>query len=304
MDAQLEPMFPPRAHRPAAASPERASSPKTSLRAVPAQSRPVVLVAEHNRISQRLLGRLLERLEYLPCVVPSLDQALDMLSRKPGDFVMAILDLKSPQEGGLDLLRAWNTRAQTKRPPLIVLGNDARAVTREACREAGADFYLTEALRDAQLLRAVAFVEAMQRCHESGVSSAERAEPEDCALLDARTMQKLLELGGETSFLAEVFEDFSADVREHCSGLECALGKRDYRGWRSALHALKGAALGAGAIAVSELCREGERFDEAVMSRAALRSHLELIRKTCVRSQDALSTWLNRQGGGQAAPQA
>jgi len=303
MDAQAEPRFPPRARRPVVSPPDRTPSRKTPLRAVPAQSRPVVLVAEHNRISQRLLVRLLERLEYLPCVVPSLDQALDMLSRKPGDFVMAILDLKSPQEGGLDLLRAWNARAQTKRLPLIVLGNDARAVTREACREAGADFYLTEALRDDLLLRAVVFVGATHRCLEAGVSSAERAEPEDCTLLDVRTMQKLLELGGETSFLAEVFEDFSADVREHCSGLECALGKRDYQGWRSGLHALKGAALSAGAIAVSELCREGECFDEAVMSREALRSHLELIRKTCVRSQHALSAWLNRLGGGQAAPQ-
>jgi|GEM_PF-2412056 len=303
MDAQPEKIFPSRARRPVATSLQRTSSPQTPLRAVPAQSCPVVLVAEHNRISQRLLVRLLERLEYLPCVVPSLEQALDMLSRKPGDFVMAILDLKSPQDGGLELLRAWNAQGQPKRTPLIVLGNDARAVTREACREAGADFYLTEALRDDLLLRAVAFVGATQRRHESQTSSAGRVEPGDSALMDGKTMQRLLELGGETSFLAEVFEDFSADVREHCSCLERALGKRDYRSWRSALHALKGAALSAGAIALSELCREGERFDEAVMSREALRSHLELIRKTCLRSQQALSQWLNRLDD-QAATQA
>lgn len=297
MDVQPHLPFSPRPRRSAASTPARTSGSISPLRSVPDQSCPVVLVAEHNRISQRLLVRLLERLDYLPCVVPSLEQALDMLSRKPGDFVMAILDLKSPREGGLDLLRAWNVPGQPARPPLIVLGNDARAATREACREAGADFYLTEALRDDLLLRAVAFVGATHRSRKVELAGTQRVEPEDCALLDVRTMHKLLELGGETSFLAEVFEDFSADAREHCSGLECALGKQDYRGWRSGLHALKGAALSAGAIAVSELCREGERFDEAVMSREALRSHLALIRKTCVRSQHALRAWLDRQGG-------
>ena len=284
MEVPSQPLMTPE-QVPAPGSSRPADAVRPRLRAVPASTQPVVLVAQHNRISQRLLVSLLSRRGYDPCLSMGPHQAFEMIQRHPGRFVMAILDLRDPLAGELDELRACKARMGEACPPLIVLGNNPSPDARAACRDAGADFYLTDGLRDGLLSRAVDFI-AHSRL-PMGFRLPQRSEPAP-SLLDDATVERLLSMGEGGGFLEEVFRDLRDDVREHLWVMDRALKRQDYALWRSGLHALKGAALSAGAALLAELCIEGEALCQQALQAGLCLGHLARIRRAWEETQTAL----------------
>ena len=232
-----------------------------------------VLLAEHNRISRRLLGRMLTRLGLEVVSARSVDAAIQAFRQRPGDFSFVVLNLKSPLEGGIEWLRAWTAETGTRAVPIVVLGTDPSPLAREACIKAGARVYLTEALGDDRLsavVRSLVMIPRVRRVPEEpkadSVGSAE-SPPEEVGLLDDKTFRSLLELSPDPGFIEELMADFRRDGSGYFARMQTALKRRDAQEWHEALHALKGSALGLGAKGLSQLCARHED-----LSREALRA--------------------------------
>jgi two-component system, sensor histidine kinase RpfC len=222
---------------------------------------PRVLLAEHNRISQRLFVRMLARLGYEVCLADDCEEALRIYQHRAAEFSLVILDLKAPFDGGIDLLRRWPRDANVRHIPVIALGNDPAVRAQEACLDAGADLYLAEALRDERLCHAVMSLAAPP----GGTGASGRggaAGPVLAGPLDEKTFRSLLDLSPEPAFIQELMADFHREGTGHFTRLQEALRERDVTGWREALHGLRGSAVGLGAAWLAQLCDRLEAFSE------------------------------------------
>jgi two-component system, sensor histidine kinase RpfC len=231
-----------------------------------------VLLAEHNRISRRLLSRMLARLGLQVCLADSVEEARQVFCRRPGEFVLVILDLKAPLDGGVEWLRQWPADAESRRVPVIALGIDPGVSARDACIEAGARIYLTEALRDERLGNAVRQLVDVAAREEPIPATAPAAPPEpevqdDATLLNVEAFRSLLDLSTDPGFIQELMDDFRRDGSGYFARMQHALKKRDALEWHEALHALKGSAMGLGAKCLAQLCARHED-----LSREALRA--------------------------------
>ncbi|WP_018231378.1 response regulator [Thioalkalivibrio thiocyanodenitrificans] len=223
---------------------------------------PRVLLAEPNRISQRLFVRMLARLGYEVCLADDCEEALRIYQHRAAEFSLVILDLKAPFDGGIDLLRRWPRDANARHVPLIALGDDPAARAREACLDAGADLYLAEALRDERLTHAVMSLAGLPGGAGASVRDGAAAGPVLAGPLDEKIFRSLLDLSPEPSFIRELMDDFHREGTGHFTRLQEALRERDVTGWREALHGLRGSAVGLGAALLAQLCGRLEAFSE------------------------------------------
>ncbi len=109
-----------------------------------------ILVAEDNRINQKVAQSLLGRLGYLPDLAANGLEVLDALSRQPYDVVL--MDLHMPEMDGLQATELIRKRfPEPQQPAIIAVTADAMQGDRERCLAAGMDNYLSKPLRMEEL---------------------------------------------------------------------------------------------------------------------------------------------------------
>lgn len=110
-----------------------------------------VLVAEDNRVNQLLIRRLLEK---LGCKVTIVDNGKDAVGEVQGDsFDLVLMDLHMPQLDGIlaaKTIRGLPARSAT---PIVALTAEENGETRETCRNAGMDDFITKPIRQSELVR-------------------------------------------------------------------------------------------------------------------------------------------------------
>ena len=137
-----------------------APSPADEARGLAARHPLRVLLAEDNRVNQKVAVRLLERMGYAPDVAENGAQALAALAREPYDVVL--MDVQMPGVDGLEATRRIRADASLVQPRIIALTANVLAGEREACREAGMDDYVPKPIDRAALAA------ALQRCPAAG----------------------------------------------------------------------------------------------------------------------------------------
>jgi two-component system CheB/CheR fusion protein len=126
-------------------------------------SRLRILLVEDNRVNQLVARGLLERQGHSVTLAENGRQAVDLFLRE--DFDLVFMDVQMPEMDGLEAtvaIRAAEAQGDRPRTPIIALTAQALPEDREACLEAGMDFYLSKPV-DRQALDEAVFLAASGR---------------------------------------------------------------------------------------------------------------------------------------------
>jgi len=202
----------------------RAAQPleKAAQRTIPTAARPLrVLLAEDNRVNQRLAVHLLERAGHSVVVAETGAVAVDVFMLEPFDLIL--MDLQMPDMGGIEAtgeIRRLEA-ASGRRTPIVALTAHAMQGDRERCERATMDGYVSKPIR-----RDILFAEIDRVMGGVAASAAPGLafEGEDAA--------QLVELAGM------LLEDYPQRIQE----MRNALAVRDSLRMERAAHSFKGAA--------------------------------------------------------------
>ena len=114
-----------------------------------------ILLAEDNRINQRLAVSLLEKHGHTVELASNGLEALDAFDRRPFDLVL--MDVQMPEMNGFETTREIRERDKISgtHTPIIAMTAYALEGDRERCLAAGMDSYVTKPIKPEELFRAI-----------------------------------------------------------------------------------------------------------------------------------------------------
>ena len=229
-----------------------------------------VLVADDTPTNREVIGTILERGGHSVTRANDGEQALDALERERPDIVL--LDRNMPNLGGMETLQAIRliTRGRERLPVLMLSADVTPEVKREAL-EAGFDAFLPkpiEALRLLEEIQTLAGKPQDTRRPEPAPAPAPRVVVElsqHAPVVNAETLGHLEELGSSPAFVEKLVGVFLADNNTLIGRVEQALAARDYKEFRSHLHALKGSSASMGTDRLTTLCASLGKLSDSEM---------------------------------------
>ncbi|MCP5150380.1 MAG: response regulator [Ectothiorhodospiraceae bacterium] len=261
-----------------------------------------ILVAEDNRVNQKVVRRILEQAGHSVTVVDDGREALAALER--AEFDLAVIDMQMPELGGLDVVRIFRmARPDRSTMPFLVLTADATRDAMAACTEAGVDAYLTKPIDPQRLVDAIAGVSRSDKPAVAEVSalaapleppmplggtSSAGTDPGEPAIA-RETLSAMDALGGQgfVAGLATEFEDGATAAVEAARG---ALARRDAAAFAQALEQVEVAASSIGAHRLEALAARLRtvRFSEQPPSER----EVERLRDEVARGSSELARYL------------
>jgi two-component system sensor histidine kinase RpfC len=227
-----------------------------------------ILVADDNATNRMVVQRMLEKLGHQCTVVDGGTAALEQLEEAHYDAV--IIDKNMPDLGGVETYQAYSL-AHGGNPPVefIALTADATAESREACRSAGIELFMTKPVSLVKLQETLAAVRATgQALTPESTADREPAKPpnaQDAAALpviNETEFEGLVRLaGGDPAFITDLIRNFETDAGNDIRGLEAAVASQDLLQFRDFAHALKGGALYLGLSELARLSLEAEQTE-------------------------------------------
>lgn len=249
------------------------------------QRRLNILVAEDNRVNQRVIRGLLSHAGFEVVLAQDGEEALAML--ESGEhFDLAIIDMHMPELSGPEVIQRWRFM-ETGHLPIIMLTADARGDAEKASRDAGADAFLTKPISSHGLIDTIA-----QLVHKTTLSELVRAvkgKSKD-QVLDESVLENLAFMGGGRNFVRELIESFNADSKRSIRHIEIALDNDDFGMWCDQLHILKGGASDIGAHDLARLCAEAERIKTYEMASIG-RDKLHIVKSALEQAQTSLEKY-------------
>jgi PAS domain S-box-containing protein len=195
-------------------------------RAVPARAGRVlnVLVAEDNKVNQRLMLGILESLGHRVTVVGDGLEAVE--AARTGGFDVALLDVQMPEMDGFAATAAIRGLEKDTGGHLPIAAVTASALKgdREACLAAGMDGYLAKPIRAAELL------EVIDRLTRGAPLPDPSFDPGDL----------LARVEGDRDLLLDLVNIFRAEYPGLLANLRQRVEAGDARGVQEAAHAIKG----------------------------------------------------------------
>jgi len=204
-----------------------------------------ILVADDHPVNQRLVLLQLAQLGHHADVVSNGAEAVTAVRRRPFDVVL--MDVRMPELDGPAATRRIHAELGDRSPWIVAVTADALPGTRDACRAAGMDDFLTKPLVAADLARALARATAR--------TAGEPAGP----VLDPDALDALRELvGGDPAALSGLVAEFLAEPPPLVHELRAAAAGGDPGRAHHAAHTLKGLGATFGATTMARLCQRAE----------------------------------------------
>ena len=214
-----------------------------------------ILVAEDNATNRMVVGRLLERAGHDCHLVEDGQDALDALKRD--EYDLAIVDMHMPIVGGIEVYKVYRfAHASEAGIPFIMLTANATVEARQACQEAGINYFLTKPVNSSQLLKIIARAAGDTRqaenqgLRESVKSAGNRAK--SLAVIDRRVLADITSLGSSSDFVHKLAQHFILDGQQLLQGMSDALHGNDALHFTELAHALKGSAAYLGLLELAE----------------------------------------------------
>jgi two-component system sensor histidine kinase RpfC len=265
-----------------------------------------VLVADDNRINQRVARMILEQAGHDVVLADDGEQALDLLSDQA--FDLAIMDVNMPVMNGIEAVKLHRfISLDQPRVPIIGLTADASAETSRRCIDAGMDVCTAKPIEPARLIelvqelvpdaRPTSTQAAATPSRPAGgvpagglreaapvgvaggvmdITSHPRFRKPVAPAIDAGVLDNLQELGG-ADFVGSVVDDFLTEAAVIIARLRESGAAGDVPEFRFQAHALRSCAANIGAGGLSELCQPWESIsaDELRLQAGAHADRLE-----------------------------
>ncbi len=255
-----------------------------------------ILIAEDNRINQKLTLQLLQRLGYRADVVANGLEALAALHQQSYDVIL--MDIHMPEMDGLtatqEICRIWPL---DQRPQIIALTASAVLGDRENCLAAGMDAYISKPFKIEELVKTLQQCKSWHRREDEhlsephqpdqgihavgddGSGSATKASPNACTpqpaliepAIDLAVLEELITVLGENGWeiLAESINSYLEDAPLSIQAIVHAVETANAGSLKQAAHMLKGISASLGAKPFADLCQKLESMGAAQQIEAA-----------------------------------
>ncbi len=212
-----------------------------------------VLLAEDNRVNQRLAIAILEKHGHLVDLAHNGRQAVLMFQQNHYDVIL--MDVQMPEMDGYQATHDIR-QLQTKlgqRVPIIALTAHAGPADRNRCLAAGMDEYLAKPIRAQELFDLI----EKQTGHRSTIASKANSEATNAG--DSVDWEQAFDtVGGERKLLEELINVFLKDESKMLANIEGAIKQNDAKELRLTAHAIKGALIHLGGRQAASLAGELE----------------------------------------------
>ena len=255
-----------------------------------------ILVAEDNETNRIVIGRILERAGHDYRLARDGQEALDALNAETFDLV--IVDMHMPVAGGIEVFKLHRfAHAGEGELPFIMLTANATVEARQACREAGIQYFLTKPLSASRLIEVIAKATADTRAGETRERAALNApraprNPGE-AIIDRATLTEVASLGSSRDFAQKLAENFVRDGRQLLQDMADAVNGKDAGHFIELAHALKGSAA---LLGLQELAGHADEANRLLPEQVELqgRDCLDRLEATFARAKSALETEIAR----------
>jgi signal transduction histidine kinase/CheY-like chemotaxis protein len=225
-----------------------------------------VLLAEDNRVNQRVALSLMQRMGVRADAVANGAEALAALELTPYDIVL--MDVEMPEMDGFEATAALRERERAggRRIPIIAMTAHALLEDRERCLAAGMDDYVSKPIDKRRLEEALLRWAPGSEARVAARSTREKPGPasggsdEDPRFPDLEEDRLEDVCGHDATLELEVIQMFLESTRETLDGMRAALEAGDATLLRGLAHGLKGGSRTLGAAALGELAQEIERL--------------------------------------------
>jgi len=195
-----------------------------------------ILLAEDNRVNQRVATDLLEGRGHEVVVAGNGREALELLERSSFDLVL--MDVQMPVLDGFEAtaeIRRKET-AGARRVPIIAMTAHALSGDRERCLQGGMDGYLPKPIDPQALFSAV---EGVPDIRATGLPAAEAAVFDES--------QALGQVGGKKDVLLDILRLFLEETPRYMDELTAAVARKDASKIGFVAHTFKGSSATLGA---------------------------------------------------------
>ncbi|MFO1398424.1 MAG: ATP-binding protein [Burkholderiales bacterium] len=229
-----------------------------------------VLVADDNPTNQAIISQLLSSAGHSIIVAADGDEALDLYEHEPPD--LALLDFNMPGRNGLEVVRAIRVMEPPGvRIPAIILSASVTPEARTRAIDAGADEFVGKPFDAVSLLTIVDKLAARVRPNNVPAtrSSAARRAPiarsvdrgakqwqQHGTILSYERLSEIEDISRDSQFTMELLRGFKGDVVSLLKRLDAAVSGDATEPLGDVLHALKGAAVGIGALQLAYACED------------------------------------------------
>lgn len=227
-----------------------------------------ILVAEDNKVNQKVALNQLKNLGYAADLVCDGEEVLAKIATQ--DYDAILMDCHMPRLDGYAATREIRRReGQTRHTIIIALTASAMKEDRELAMSAGMDDFLSKPVRKDELsAKIVHWTQQLALARSTGnlVSPSEQS-PEDISGRLRQRLESSVDLEylhqiseGDPEFERTILQVFVENTREQLRLVHSAIATQDLLTIKHHLHTIKGASANVGAVAIEQLALQLERL--------------------------------------------
>ncbi|HRH66870.1 MAG TPA: PAS domain S-box protein [Bacteroidia bacterium] len=226
-----------------------------------------IMIAEDNKINQKLAQNIFEGLGYKPLIVGNGQEVIEALRKEPFDLIF--MDVQMPELDGLEATRFIIQKMElTHRPVIVAMTAFALEGDKEKCMEAGMDDYISKPFMIEEIVERIRkwggrYIQVRAEMVQQNNNRKNNGNGD--SILDQEVLQRLRDMtaGADPNFFSQVIAMFIEQGNEIVKNVIGLCSNKDYSGMSKLAHKLKGSALNIGANVLAETCRKIEAIGKS-----------------------------------------
>jgi CheY-like chemotaxis protein/HPt (histidine-containing phosphotransfer) domain-containing protein len=217
-----------------------------------------ILIAEDNKINQKLAVNIIETLGYHPDTVENGLEVISSVQKKKYDMIF--MDIQMPELDGFETTRHLHrTFEPSQRPVIIAMTAFAMEGDKEKCIEAGMDDYISKPIIIEEIVNVITRYGGNRKSVQTQ-RPVETKREEENEVINRGVIQRLKELNEKVDpeFFKVVINMFLNQSPNLIDEIKHYMQSGQYDKMGQAAHKLKGSSMNLGAGSLAELCKKIE----------------------------------------------